>query len=160
MESAHVVAKFDLSLSLGEAGEEIAGGLEYATALFEPATIERYLGYWRRLLEGMAADDGQAVDRLPLLSGAERQRVLVEWNATEAEYPQDKCIHELFEAQAARTPEAVAVVCGEDVLTYRELNARANQLAHHLRKLGVGPETLIGLCVERSLQMAVGLLGI
>ena len=153
-------AGFDLVFQLGETGEEIVGGLEYATALFEPETIERYLGYWRRLLEGMAADDGQAVDRLPLLSGAERQRVLVEWNATEAGYPQDKCVHELFEAQAARTPGAVAVEFEERQLSYGELNARANRLAHHLRGLGVKPDDRVGICVERSFEMIVGLLAI
>ena len=117
---------FDLVFELVVAGDEIVGDLEYATALFEPETIERYLGYWRQLLEGMVADDGQAVDRLPLLSAAERHRVLVEWNATEADYPSDKCIHELFEAQAERTPEAVAVEFEDQQLSYGELNARAS----------------------------------
>ncbi len=160
LEGWYVAAKFDLSLSLGEAGDEIAGGLEYATALFEPATIERYLGYWRRLLEGMTADDSQAVDRLPVLSEAERRRVLVEWNATDADYPADKCVHELFEAQAARTPDAVAVEFEDQTLSYGELNARANRLAHHLRRLGVKPDERVAICVERSLEMVIGLLAI
>ena len=153
-------AGFDLVFELAGIGEEIVGDLEYATALFEPATINRYLGYWRQLLEGMAADDSQAVDRLPLLSAAERQRVLVEWNATEAEYPQDKCIHELFEAQAARTPGAVAVEFKGRLLSYRELNGRASRLAHHLRGLGVKPGERVAFCVERSLEMVVGLLAV
>ena len=136
------------------------GDLEYATALFEPETIERYLGYWRQLLEGMAADDSQAVDRLPLLSEAERDQVLVEWNATEAEYPAGKCVHELFEAQAEKTPEAVAVEFEDERLTYGELNARANRLAHYLVGLGVKPDDRVAICVERSLEMVVGLLAI
>ncbi len=158
--SAHVTARLDLSLHLGEAGDEIVGGLEYATALFERETIERYLGYWRQLLEGMVADDTCAVDRLPLLSAADRQRVLCDWNATDREYPRDKCIHELFEAQAARTPEAIAVECGAARLTYGELNVRANRLAHYLRKLGISPDARVALCVERSLDMVVGLLAV
>lgn len=96
----------------------------------------------------------------PLLDEAERHRVLVEWNATEADYPQDKCVHEIFEAQAARTPEAIAVVSGDERLTYAELNARANRLAHRLRSLGVRPDDRVAICVERSLEMVVGLLAI
>ena len=95
-----------------------------------------------------------------MLSEAERHRVLVEWNATEAEYPADKCIHELFEVQAERTPEAVAVEFEEQQLSYGELNARANQLARHLRGLGVKPDDRVAICVERSLEMVVGLLAI
>src|SRR5207248_74364 len=90
----------------------------------------------------------------------ERQQLLVDWNATQAAYPKDKCIHLLFEAQVERTPEAVAVVFDRQQLTYRELNQRANQLAHYLQKLSVGPDVLVGICVERSLEMVVGLLGI
>ena len=156
----HSFAKFDLTLSLAEAGGRISGGLEYATALFDRATIERHAGYLRRLLEGMVADDARAVDRLPLLSEAERHQLLVEWNATEADYPRDKCVHELFEAQAARTPDAIAVVHDDARLTYAELNARANRLAHHLRTLGVKPDARVAICVERSLEMVVGLLAI
>jgi non-ribosomal peptide synthetase component F len=97
---------------------------------------------------------------LPPLDEAERHRVLVEWNATQADYPQDKCVHELFEAQAARTPEAIAVVCDNERLTYAELNARANRLTHHLRALGVRPDDRVAICVERSLEMVVGVLAI
>jgi len=158
--SVHVTARVDLLLSLGEAGEEIAGAVEYATALFEPETIERYVGYWRRLLEAMAADDAPAIDRLPLLSAAERQRVVFEWNATETAYPQEQCVHELFEAQAAKTPDAVAVEFEDSQLSYAELNSRANRLAHHLRGLGVVPDSRVALCVGRSLEMVVGLLAV
>ena len=105
-------------------------------------------------------DNRKQVSRLALISEAERHKVLVEWNATEAAYPKDKCIHELFEAQAAKTPEAIAVVQGDVELTYAELNARANRLAHYLRVLGVEPDALVAICVERSLEMVVGLLAI
>src|SRR5262249_47215787 len=149
---SRVTAKFDLTLSLREDGKTIAGGLEYATSLFEAGTIERYAGYFRMLLEGMGAADGRGVDRLPLLTQAERRQVIEEWNETSAEYPSEKLTHELFEEQVERTPEAVAAVFEERQLTYRELNRRANQLAHYLKKLGVGPEARVGICVERGLE--------
>ena len=154
------VAKFDLTLSLAEAGGRITGGLEYATALFDRATIERHAGYLQRLLEAMVADDARAVDRLPLLSDAERHQLLVEWNATEADYPRDKCVHELFEAQAARTPDAIAVVHEDAQLTYAELNAKANRLAHHLRTLGVSPDALVAIGLERSIELVIAELAI
>ena len=100
------------------------------------------------------------MDRLPLLGRCEREQLLVEWNATAAPYPHEQCIDELFEAQVARTPEAIAVVFEDERLSYGELDARANQLAHHLRGIGIGPEVVVGLCVERSLEMVVGLLAI
>jgi amino acid adenylation domain-containing protein len=155
------VAKFDLTLSLAESGEGIEGCFEYATALFDSATVERWVGHWRSLLEGLAeASDATAVGSLPLLSNAERQQVLVEWNATETDYPNDQCIHQLFEAQAEQTPEAVALVFEEQSLTYAELNIRANRLAHHLIDLGVRPDDRVAIGVERSLEMVVGLLAI
>ena len=152
-------AKYDLSLSLREAGGRIVGSMTYATSLFERATVERHLGCLRRVLEQMAADDGRAVDALELLSEAERARVVEEWNRTEAPYPRDRCAHELFEAQVERTPGAAAVVCEGASLTYAELNARANRLAHHLRTLGVGPDARVAICVERSPELVVGVLG-
>ncbi len=156
----HRVARFDLTVSLRESGGGIAGVVEHATSLFEGATIERYLGYFRNLLEAMVADDTQAVNRLGMLPGWERERVLYEWNETEGEYPREKCVHELLEEQAGKTPEAVAVVCGEEELSYGELNRRANQLAHYLRELGVKPEERVGICVERSVEMVVGVVGV
>jgi amino acid adenylation domain-containing protein len=153
-------AKFDLSLALGEAGGRIVGSLTYATSLFEQSTIERHLAYLRRALEQMVADDAQAVARLELLSEAERRRVVEEWNATDAAYPRESCIHELFEAQVERAPDAVAVVFGEAALTYAELNTRANRLAHHLIERGVGPDARVAICVERGVEMMVGLLAI
>ncbi|HYH81721.1 MAG TPA: amino acid adenylation domain-containing protein, partial [Longimicrobium sp.] len=153
-------AKFDLLLALGEEDGELVGVVEYATSLFERSTVERWVGYLSALLEGMAADDGRSVDRIPVLPDAERALVLREWNATDAAYPREACVHELFEAQAARTPGAVAVVFEGERVTYAQLNARANRLAHHLRSLGVGPDVRVGICVERSVEMVVGLLGI
>jgi amino acid adenylation domain-containing protein len=155
-----VAAKFDLSLALGEAGGRIAGSLIYATSLFEQATIERHLAYLRRVLEAMVADDRRAVDTLPLLPESERRLVLEEWNRTEAPYPGESCVHELFEAQVARAPGAPAVVFEGGELTYAELNARANRLAHHLIGRGVGPDARVAICVERGPAMVVGLLAI
>jgi amino acid adenylation domain-containing protein len=157
--ATHRVARFDLTVSLWEMDERIAGGVEYATALYEKATIDRYMGYWRRMLEGMVAGSGQIVDCLELLLQSERSQLLYEWNRTEAAYPQ-KCIHELFEVQVRRSAEAIAVEFQAQKLTYGELNQRANQLGHYLRRMGVGPEVRVGLCMERSLEMVVGLLGI
>jgi amino acid adenylation domain-containing protein len=156
----HDISKFDLTLSLQEEGNQIVGEVEYATALYERSTIERYLGYFRTLLGAMAADDSQKVDRLPMLPAKERQQLLYEWNATEVEYPRDKCVHELFEEQVEKTPEAVAVVFENEFLSYGGLNRRANQLAHYLRELGVRPDDRVAICAERSLEMVVGLLAV
>ena len=152
-------AKFDLTLSMIEGEDGLRGSIEYSTALFEATTIVRLLGHFRILLEGIVADPERRLSELPLLRAAERHQLLVEWNDTQTEYPKDKPIHQLFEAQVERTPEAVAVLFEDQQLTYRELNARANRLAHYLRRLGVGPETLVGISVERSLEMVVGVLG-
>ncbi|MDY7076207.1 MAG: amino acid adenylation domain-containing protein [Chloroflexota bacterium] len=156
----HRVTPFDMTLLMAEAGDELAATVEYNTDLFDAVTIRRMLRHFKTLLAGIAADPERAISYLPLLTDSERHQLLVEWNDTTAKYPQDVCVHHLFEAQAAQTPEAVAVIFEEETLTYRELNRRANQLAHHLQKLGVGPDTLVGICVERSLDMVVGLLGI
>ena len=131
---------------------------------FKVATIDRMLGHLQTLLDAMAAHSDARLSELLLLTESERRRVLVEWNDTRTEYPRDRCIHELFEEQAERIPEAVAVVFEDECLTYRELNRRTNQLARHLQCLGVGPEVgpevLVGICTERSLEMVVDLLGI
>ncbi|WP_050808442.1 non-ribosomal peptide synthetase [Collimonas fungivorans] len=156
-----VTAKFDLTLSLGEAGDELAGSLEYATALFEPKTVERYLGYWHRLLEAMVADDAQQIARLPMLGAAERRQLVTGWNVTQVIYPErESLLHQLCEAQAERTPQAVAVEQGSEQLSYAELNRRANQLAHYLRELGVQPDDRVAICAERSVSMVVALLGV
>ncbi|WP_246774145.1 non-ribosomal peptide synthetase [Bradyrhizobium diazoefficiens] len=152
--------KFDLELSLHEQGEVIAGTLAYATALFDPATIERQRGYLLTLLRAMAADAGQAVGRIELLSSDERAYLLEELNRTAAPYPSDACIHQLFEQQVRKAPEAVALVCADARLSYGELNVRANRLAHHLVGLGVTPDQPVAICLERSPAMVVGLLAI
>jgi amino acid adenylation domain-containing protein len=155
--SAQTTAKFDLTLTLAESGDRIVGDLNFATALFDHSTAERHAGYLRRVLEEMAADDAQPVDELALLPADERAQVLEEWNRTAAEVPQDRCIHELFEAQAERTPGAVAVAFEDEALTYGELNRSANRLAHHLRGLGVGPDARVAVCVERGPEMVIAL---
>jgi amino acid adenylation domain-containing protein len=152
--------KFDLSLEIADRPGGLICSFEYSTDLFDEGTIARLVGHWQTLLGGILADPSQRLADLPLLTEKERQQVLVEWNATQAVYPREQCLHQLFEAQVERTPAAVAVVCEDEQLTYRELNGKANQLAHHLQQQGVGPEVLVGLCVERSLAMMVGLLGI
>jgi amino acid adenylation domain-containing protein len=141
-------------------GPEVSLKVIYDTRRFDAATIERLVRHLKTLLMSMVVDPDQRLVDVALLTAAERQQLLVGWNATAADYPHDRCLHELFEAQVERTPNATAAVFGDQRLTYRELNQRANQLAQHLRRGGVGPEALVGLCVERSLDMLVGLLGI
>jgi len=158
MESAK--AKFDLTLSMEETEAGLIGYWEYNCDLFSAATIGRAIGHFQTLLSAIVANPGARVGELPLLTAAERHQLLVEWNDTFAEYPQTQCIHQLFEEQVERSPDAVAVVFEGEQLTYRELNAKANKLAHYLQSLGVSPEVLVGICVERSLSMIVGLLGI
>jgi aspartate racemase len=151
---------FDLFLSLAEKDEGLDGTLSYRTDLFHGVTINRMIGRFQVLLEGIVADPDRPISTLPLLTEAEKHQLLVEWNDTARDYPKDKCLHQLFEEQAERTPDAVAVIFRNQELTYQELNRRANQVAHYLRRLGVEPDTLVGICVERSLEMVVGLLGI
>jgi amino acid adenylation domain-containing protein len=153
-------SKFDLSVFMFETVEGLGGHIEYATALFDASTIDRFVDHFETLLEGIVAGPDRRISELPLLSVAERHQLVAEWNGTAADYPGDRCLHELFTAQAAKTPDAVAVIFEGQQLTYAELDRRSNQLAHHLRGLGIGPETVVGICVERSLEMVVGLLGI
>ncbi|MGA3164142.1 MAG: amino acid adenylation domain-containing protein [Verrucomicrobiota bacterium] len=164
-------AHFDLTLQILDTEQGLTAAFVYNTDLFEAATITRMLGHFQTLLEAMVADPEQRLADLPLLTETERQQLLVEWNDTKTDCPRDLCIHQLFEVQVERTPDAIAVVfeaeqlrdhasTREAVLTYRELNRRANQLAHYLRALGVGPEVLVAICLERSLEMVIGLLGI
>ncbi|MEQ8997824.1 MAG: amino acid adenylation domain-containing protein [Coleofasciculus sp. B1-GNL1-01] len=155
-----LTSQFDLSLFVEIKPGELTASFEYNTDLFENATITRMLGHFSNLLEGIVANPDQRLSDLPLLSKAEQHQQLVVWNDTQTEYPKDFCIHQLFEAQVKRTPDATAVVFENQQLTYRELNNRANQLAHYLQKLGMAPEVLVGICVERSLEMVIGLLGI
>ncbi|HEX6371120.1 MAG TPA: non-ribosomal peptide synthase/polyketide synthase [Longimicrobium sp.] len=141
-------------------GPELRLALSYDENRFDTAVIERMLDHVRRVLEQVAADGDVRLAELALIGADERARVVHEWNRTEAPYPADRCIHHLFAAQAARTPDAVAVVYRDDSLTYAQLDARANQLANHLRRLGVGPEVRVGLCLERGLALMVGILGV
>ncbi|WP_420127104.1 non-ribosomal peptide synthase/polyketide synthase [Longimicrobium sp.] len=153
-------AKFDLSLGLGPTPQGLRGALGYVTDLFERDTIERMLGHLERVLEQVAADADVRLSQLELVGETERARVLEEWNQTEAAYPADRCIHELFEAQAARTPDAAAVEFDGKTFSYRALNERANRLAHHLAGLGVGPEVRVGICLERGPEMVVSALAV
>ncbi|MFC1712466.1 amino acid adenylation domain-containing protein [Candidatus Poribacteria bacterium] len=165
-------AKFDLNIiviprteqHVGQTSRRGSEGItaiwEYNTDLFDASTIKHMVSHFQVLLEAMVADLDQRISQLPILTEPERHQLLVEWNDTQTEYPEDKCIHQLFEAQVERAPDAVAVVLGDRQLTYRELNVRANQLAHHVIKCGVGPDILVGVCMERSLELVVGLLGI
>jgi amino acid adenylation domain-containing protein len=152
--------QFDLAFYIREHDYGTRLSFVYDSDLFEAATIERTLGHFQTLIEGIIANPEQRISELPLLTEAEKQQLLVEWNDTNRGYPKDKCIHELFEAQVEKTPDAIAVVFEKQQLTYRELNTRANQLAHYLKKHGVGPEVLVGICIERSIEMIVGLLAI
>ncbi|HYH82549.1 MAG TPA: condensation domain-containing protein, partial [Longimicrobium sp.] len=153
-------AKFDLTLTLAERDGRIAGAVEYATALFEPETVARWVGYLRAVLAGMAEDETRRVDRLPLLSAAERRRVVAEWNATAAEYPARAGVHEVFEALARGTPHALAVVLDEVSLTYGELNGWANRVARELRARGAGAGSRVAILMPRSIELVVAELAI
>ncbi|MEL7405447.1 MAG: 4-hydroxyphenylpyruvate dioxygenase [Cyanobacteria bacterium J06558_2] len=155
-----ITAQFDLTLSLEETEQGLGGFWQYNSDLFAADTIKRMTIHFETLLAGIIPHPERPISELPLLTAAESQQLLVKWNNTKADYPQDKCIHQLFESQAAKTPDALAIVFEAQQLTYRELNIHANRLAHYLQKLGVKPETLVAICVERSLEMVIGLLGI
>ena len=151
---------FDLTLHIVDTEQGLVGTLAYNTDLFEAVTITRMLGHFRTLLEAVIATPERCVSDLPLLTEGERQQLLLNWNDTTVDCPKDLCIHQLFEAQVERTPDAIAVVLEDRQLTYDELNRQANQLANHLRLLGVGPEVPVAICLKHSVEMVVGLLGI
>jgi arthrofactin-type cyclic lipopeptide synthetase C len=157
-EVADGVAKFDLTLELSETEEGVVGGLSYATALFDRATIERHIDYLRRTLEAMLQDEQQPLARIDLLSEAERHRLTVEWGARSSTAPLDRGIHEIFKIQATSRPQAIAVVHGAQQLSYGDLEAQSNRLANYLRLHGVNVGTRVALCAERSLAMVVGIL--
>ncbi|QSQ14838.1 non-ribosomal peptide synthetase [Myxococcus landrumensis] len=154
------MAKFDLTLFVRERPHELVTYWEYNTDLFDEPTVARMANHYLRLLQAALTHPSLEVASLPLLGEAERHRLLVEWNATQAPCAPEPCVNVLFEAQAARTPDAVAVRFEDESLTYGELNEKANRLARHLRRGGVGPDVLVGLCVRRSLDLVVGVLGI
>ena len=153
-------AKFDLTLFMLEEGEQIGGALEYNTDLFDDSTITRLINHFQVLLEGIVQNPDQTLGHLPLLTLAESQQIIEGWNDTQAEFPSHLCAHQLIEEQISRTPDAVAVTFQGSSLTYAGLNRQANQLAQFLRKRGVGPEVCVGICMERSLELMVGFLGI
>ncbi|WP_010249929.1 non-ribosomal peptide synthetase [Acetivibrio cellulolyticus] len=153
-------APFDLRLTSKETEEGIEARLDYCTDLFKPDTIERMLAHFTNLLEAVAKDTSLKIGQMPLLSKEEYRQLVMEFNQTTVPYPTNKLIHELFEQQVEKSPDTIAVVFGLDQLTYSELNCRANQLASYLRKMGVGPDMPVGVCLERSLDMVVSLLGI
>ncbi len=152
--------QFDLGFELAQTGATLGGFLQYNRDLFDPATIARMAHHLITLLEGIVRHADASVKALPMLTAAERYQIVEVWNDTKtAEWP-TRCLHHLIEVQVERTPQAVAVVCQDQQLTYRALDRRANQLAHHLQALGVGPEVMVGVCMERSIEMVVGLLGV
>lgn len=153
-------AVFDLVHHIAENGIELKGWFEYDSGLFEAETVTRMARYFQNLLECAANRPDTHISELVLLEKSEIITTTQQWNATTAAYPSDRCIHELFEAQAEKTPEAVAVVFEDSRLTYRELNARADHLARRLRHLGVRPDTLVGLFLRPSADVIVGILGI
>jgi amino acid adenylation domain-containing protein len=153
------MAKFDLTLFIEERGDGLSGGIEYRTDLFDESTIRRMAGHFQNILQGVVVNPRQSIMSIPLLTSSERHQVLVEWNATTQSYP-DLCLHQLFEGQVDRTPDAGAVTFRDTTVSYEELNQRANRLAHFLRKSGVGPEVLVGIYLNRSIDMMVALLGV
>ncbi|WP_282362188.1 non-ribosomal peptide synthetase, partial [Pseudomonas sp. PS01300] len=153
-------AQFDLTLDTTETADGLSAILVYATDLFDAATIERLARHWQNLLQAIVADPQQRVGELPLLDAREQQANLQQWNPAPAQFASQRCLHELIEAQAARAPGSIALTLGDAQLSYRELNERANQMAHALIAQGIGPEVLVGLACERSLEMVVGLLAI
>ena len=160
LEVDKAAAKLDLTLSIQETDDGLAGAIEYNTDLFDKTTVARMAEQFQRVLEAISADQKQQISEIPLLSEQERDRMLVEWNDTEVVYPPGAFIHVMFEDQARRTPDAAAVVFEGGCLSYDQLNKRANQLASYLRAKGVGSEAIVGICLDRSLNMVVGLLGI
>ncbi len=152
--------QFDLTLDTWEKGGKLHAALTYASDLFEADSIERMAGHWTRLLQAVVDDSTQKIGELPMLTADEQQVLVQDWNRTAEIYPVEQCLHPLIQAQARRTPDAPALVFGERQLSYAQLDARSNQLAHCLREQGVGPDVLVGICLERSLEMVIGLLAI
>jgi amino acid adenylation domain-containing protein len=152
-------AKFDLDLELDDRPEGLLGRFVYSTDLFDASTMQRMAGHFETMLEAIVADPEQKLSRLPMLTAAEKQQ-LTDWNQTDVEFPHQSCMHELVDVQAARSPSAIAVEHADQRLTYRELEQRANQLAHFLMSRGVGPESKVGICLRRSLELPVALLGV
>jgi len=153
-------AKCDLALSLMEHPGRLAGTIDYNADLFNPETIARLTGHFQTLLQAIVGDPETAIAELPLLTVPERHQLSVEWNATQTDYPKNKCIHQLFEEQVTKTPDAIALVFEDEQLTYQALNIKANQLAHYLQTLGVKPDTLVAVNMDRSIDLVISLLAI
>ena len=153
-------AQFDLMLIMEERGNQLYGSFEYSTDLFDASTIERMVGHFQTLLNSIVGNPAQRISELELLSAAERHQLLVEFNDTARECSDESCLNELFERQVERSPEAIALTCEDQRITYAQLNSRANQLAHYLRTLGVGPDVRVAICLHRSLEMLVGVLAV
>jgi amino acid adenylation domain-containing protein len=160
LDHGEATAKFDISAFLAETPDGVRGRIEYNTDLFDEATVRRMTNHYGALLESAVKSPELPLSQLPILSEKEHRQILVEWNATEAEYPRDSRLHDLVEQQAQRTPRALAVTMGDQQITYQQLNQRGNQFAHYLQKRGVGPETLVGIFLDRSIEMVVALLGV
>ena len=153
-------AKLDLSLDMYETPDGLVGGFEYNKDLFAETTIKRMVGHFCTLLEAIANQPRERVGDLPLLTPSEQQQILVEWNQTQKEFSQEKCFHQLFEAQVEKNSNALAIIYNNEQITYQELNQRSNQLAHYLQTLGVAPEVRVGICIQRSPAMIVAMLAI
>ena len=160
LSTLHFTAKSDLYLSVFQKRAGIECELEYATDLFEPSTIERWSAHFQMLLQAIVADPLQPLTQLPLLGENDRRTLLIEWNANRRDYPTELCVHDLLSQQARYTPDAPALALNKEQLTYAELNRSSNQLASYLQALGAGPEKIVGLCVERSFDMVIGIFGI
>lgn len=156
----HTTAQFDLTLEIAETSDGFTAEFIYNTDLFKEKFINRMFSHLQTLLQGIAADPEVNINSIPLLTDPERHQLLLEWNDTQTDYPGDQCLHQVFEAQTVRAPDAIAIIHEDKQITYRKANEQANQLAHFLIKQGVGPEVLVGICMERSIEMIVGLLGI
>lgn len=153
-------AKYDITLAMEDTGRGLIGTVEYNADIFDKDMITRFIGHFEVLLNGIVAHPERVLSKLPILSDAEHREVMSTWNDTARDYPFDACLHDLFEAQVRQTPDTIAAIYRDRQITYAELNCRADQLAHQLHVCGSGPETLIGLCVARSLEMLVGIIGI
>jgi amino acid adenylation domain-containing protein len=160
VDSENLSAPFDLTLNTFDGPDGLSAVLTYATDIFDASTVERMARHWQRLLQGMVDDPRQRIGQLPMLNATEQRLALQTWNASTADYPRDSAIHHLIEAQAARTPDAVALVFDTQSLTFARLNQQANRLAHRLIAAGVGPDVLVGIAVQRSVDLVVGLLAI
>jgi surfactin family lipopeptide synthetase A len=159
-EVSNAGSKVDMTIVIDERPDAISGPITYNPDLFDVSTVTRMVEHWQTLLAGALASPDRGIAELPLLTDSERRQILIEWNNTQVDYPKEKCVHELVDAQVERTPDAVALKFEDKQMTYRELAARSNQLARHLQSLGVGPDIPVGLCLGRSFDMVVGLLGV